>query len=170
MTDAELLQHYIRCKRIIHGAERSPGHHRLLKLGFIEEYPVSIKNLLITATAAGRHWHGPLSAFRVRRARVAGYVASAGDGRHTSSSAITVTELARPLGSMPLVSSCRPCAGVRVRRRKRGSVPTGLEPNWLRSGIGQLSKREAKATPLPFRDLLISISRTATAPILEAAE
>ena len=54
MTDAELLQHYIQCKRIIHGAERSPGHHRLLKLGFIEEYPVSIKNLLIAATAAGR--------------------------------------------------------------------------------------------------------------------
>ena len=54
MTDAELLQHYIQCKRIIHGAQRSPGHHRLLKLGFIKEYPVSIKNLLITATAAGR--------------------------------------------------------------------------------------------------------------------
>ena len=54
MTDAELLQHYIQCKRIIPGAQRSPGHHRLLKLGFIEEYPVSIKNLLITATAAGR--------------------------------------------------------------------------------------------------------------------
>jgi hypothetical protein len=26
MTDAELLQHYIECKRIIRGAERSPGH------------------------------------------------------------------------------------------------------------------------------------------------
>jgi hypothetical protein len=54
MTDAELLQHYIQCKRIIHGAQRSPGHYRLLKLGFIKEYPVSSKNLLITATAAGR--------------------------------------------------------------------------------------------------------------------
>jgi len=54
MTDAELLQHYIQCNRIIHGAQRSPGHHRLLKLGFIKEYPVSSKNLLITATAAGR--------------------------------------------------------------------------------------------------------------------
>ena len=54
MTDAELLQHYIQCKRIIPGAQRSPGHHRLLKLGFIAEYPVSIKNLLVTATAAGR--------------------------------------------------------------------------------------------------------------------
>ena len=54
MTDTELLQHYIQCKRIIHGAQRSPGHHRLLKLGFIKEYPVSIKNLLITATVAGR--------------------------------------------------------------------------------------------------------------------
>ena len=49
MTDAELLQHYIQP-----GAQRSPGHHRLLRLGFIEEYPVSIKNLLIAATAAGR--------------------------------------------------------------------------------------------------------------------
>ena len=54
MTDAELLQHYIQCKSIIHGAQHSPGHHRLLKLGFIKEHPVSIKNLLITATAAGR--------------------------------------------------------------------------------------------------------------------
>jgi hypothetical protein len=54
MTDAELLQHYIQCKRIIHGAQRSPGHHRLVKLGFIKEHPVSIKNLLITATVAGR--------------------------------------------------------------------------------------------------------------------
>ena len=54
MTDAELLLDYIQCKRIIHGAERSPGHHRLLKLGFIKEHPVSIKNLLITVTAAGR--------------------------------------------------------------------------------------------------------------------
>ena len=54
MTDAELLQHYIQCKRIIHGVQRSPGHHPLLKLGFIEEHPVSIKNLLITVTAAGR--------------------------------------------------------------------------------------------------------------------
>jgi hypothetical protein len=56
MTDAELLQHYIQCKRIIHGAQRSPGHHRLLKLGFIKEYPVSSKNLLITATAAALRW------------------------------------------------------------------------------------------------------------------
>ena len=32
MTDAELLHHYINCKRIIHGAQRSPGHYRLLKL------------------------------------------------------------------------------------------------------------------------------------------
>ena len=54
MTDAELLQHYIQCKRIIDGTQRSPGHHRLKGLGFIEEYPVSIKNLLITVTAAGR--------------------------------------------------------------------------------------------------------------------
>ena len=54
MTDAELLLHYIQSTRIIHGAQRCPGHHRLLKLGFIAEHPVSIKNLLITVTAAGR--------------------------------------------------------------------------------------------------------------------
>ena len=54
MTDAELLQHYIQCKRIIDGTQRSPSHHRLKKLGLIEEHPVSIKNLLITVTAAGR--------------------------------------------------------------------------------------------------------------------
>jgi hypothetical protein len=54
MTDAELLQHYIERERIIHGAHRSPGHQRLLELGFIEEHPVSLKNLLITVTNAGR--------------------------------------------------------------------------------------------------------------------
>jgi hypothetical protein len=54
MTDAELLQHYIQCKRIIDGTQRSPGHHRLKKLGFIEEHPVGIKSLLITVTAGGR--------------------------------------------------------------------------------------------------------------------
>ena len=54
MTDAELLHHYIKCKRIIRGAQRSPGHYRLLKLGFIKEYPCSTEKLLITATADGR--------------------------------------------------------------------------------------------------------------------
>jgi hypothetical protein len=54
MTDAELLQHYIERDRIIHGGQRTPGHYRLRELGFIEEHPVSIKNLLITVTAAGR--------------------------------------------------------------------------------------------------------------------
>jgi hypothetical protein len=54
MTDAELLQHYIQCKRIIDATQRSPGHHRLKKLGFIDEHPVGIKNLLITVTAGGR--------------------------------------------------------------------------------------------------------------------
>ena len=31
MTDAELLQHYIQCKRIIHGAERSRAHWKAQK-------------------------------------------------------------------------------------------------------------------------------------------
>jgi hypothetical protein len=54
MTYAELLQHYIESKRIIYGGQRPPGHQRLLEFGFIEEYPVSIKNLLITVTETGR--------------------------------------------------------------------------------------------------------------------
>ena len=54
MTDAELLQHYIQCKCIIDGMQRSPGQHRLKKLGLIGEHTVSIKNLLITVTAGGR--------------------------------------------------------------------------------------------------------------------
>ena len=54
MTDAELLRHYIERERIIHGGQRSPGHYRLRELGFIQEYPVSLRNLLITVTAAGR--------------------------------------------------------------------------------------------------------------------
>ena len=54
MTDAELLQHYIECERIIHAGHRTPGHYRLRELGFIREYPVSLRNLLIVVTAAGR--------------------------------------------------------------------------------------------------------------------
>jgi hypothetical protein len=54
MTDAELLQHYIERDRIIHSGQRSPGHYRLRELGFIQEYPVSLRNLLVIVTAAGR--------------------------------------------------------------------------------------------------------------------
>jgi hypothetical protein len=54
MTDADLLRHYIERKCIIHGGQRNPGHQRLLEFGFIQEHPVSIKNLLITVTGAGR--------------------------------------------------------------------------------------------------------------------
>ena len=54
MTDAELLQHYIERERIIHAGQRTPGHYRLRDLGFIQEYPVSLRNLLIIVTAAGR--------------------------------------------------------------------------------------------------------------------
>ena len=54
MTDAELLQHYIERERIIHAGQRTPGHYRLRELGFIQEFPVSLRNLLITATPAGR--------------------------------------------------------------------------------------------------------------------
>ena len=53
MTDAELLQYYIERKRIIHSGQRTPAHYRLRELGFIQEYPVSLRNLLIIATAAG---------------------------------------------------------------------------------------------------------------------
>lgn|SRR5262245_12653781 len=54
MTDAELLQHYVERERIIHAGQRTPGHYRLRDLGFIQEYPVSLRNLLIIVTAAGR--------------------------------------------------------------------------------------------------------------------
>jgi hypothetical protein len=54
MTDAELLQHYIERDRIIHAGQRTPGHYRLRELGFIEEHPASLRNLLITVTVAGR--------------------------------------------------------------------------------------------------------------------
>jgi hypothetical protein len=54
MTDAELLQHYIERERIVHAGQRSPGHYRLRELGFIQERPVGLKNLLIIVTAAGR--------------------------------------------------------------------------------------------------------------------
>ena len=54
VTDADLLQYYIDRERIIHGGERTPGHYRLRELGFIREHPVSLRNLLITVTDAGR--------------------------------------------------------------------------------------------------------------------
>ena len=55
MTDAELLQYYIERERIIHAGQRTPGHYRLRELGFIQEYPASLRNLLIVVTAAGRN-------------------------------------------------------------------------------------------------------------------
>jgi len=54
MTDAELLYYYIERERIIFSGQRSPGHYRLRDLGYIEEHPASLKNLLITVTDAGR--------------------------------------------------------------------------------------------------------------------
>jgi hypothetical protein len=54
MTDAELLYYYIERERITFGGNRSPGHYRLGDLGYIEEHPASLKNLLITVTDAGR--------------------------------------------------------------------------------------------------------------------
>jgi hypothetical protein len=53
MTDAELLHYYIERERIIFSGQRSPSHYRLRELGFIEEHPVSLRNLLITVTEAG---------------------------------------------------------------------------------------------------------------------
>ena len=55
LTDAELLQHYIERERIIQAGQRTPGHDRLRELGFIQEYLVSLRNLLIVVTAAGRN-------------------------------------------------------------------------------------------------------------------
>lgn len=54
MTDSELLQYYGEHRCIIHGGQHSPGHQRLLELRYIEEHPVSIKNVLVTVTHAGK--------------------------------------------------------------------------------------------------------------------
>jgi hypothetical protein len=54
MTDSELLYYYGERTRIINGGQRSPGHQRLLDLGYIEEHPVSLRNVLVTVTSAGQ--------------------------------------------------------------------------------------------------------------------
>ena len=54
MTDSELLHYYGEQRRIIHGGQQSLGHQRLLELGFIEEHPVSLRNVLVTVTNAGQ--------------------------------------------------------------------------------------------------------------------
>ena len=54
MTDSELLRYYSEQRRIIHGGQRSPGHQRLLEFGYIEEHPVSLRNVLVTVTTAGQ--------------------------------------------------------------------------------------------------------------------
>ena len=54
MTNSELLHYYGEHTRIIHGGQRSPGHQRLLELGYIEEHPVSLRNALVTVTNAGQ--------------------------------------------------------------------------------------------------------------------
>ncbi len=54
MTDSELLHYYGEHTRIIQGGQRSLSHLRLLELGYIEEHPVSLRNVLVTVTNAGR--------------------------------------------------------------------------------------------------------------------
>jgi hypothetical protein len=52
--ERNLLRHYAEGDRFISGPQRAPVHQHLLRIGFIEEKPVSLRDSLISVTDAGR--------------------------------------------------------------------------------------------------------------------
>ena len=52
--EAALLKHYRAGERVIIGPERDQAHERLLKLGYIEEYPLNLMDLRVGITTDGR--------------------------------------------------------------------------------------------------------------------
>jgi hypothetical protein len=52
--ERNLLRHYAELERLVRGSQRTPIHQHLLRIGFIEEKPVNLRDTLICVTDAGR--------------------------------------------------------------------------------------------------------------------
>jgi hypothetical protein len=52
--ERNLLRHYSEAERLIDGTDRSAAHQHLLRMGYIEERAVNLRDLLIVVTDAGR--------------------------------------------------------------------------------------------------------------------
>ena len=49
-----LLRYYAETERILHGPERGAVHQHLLRMGYIDERPVNLQDLVVVVTQAGR--------------------------------------------------------------------------------------------------------------------
>jgi hypothetical protein len=52
--ERSLLRYYGEAERVISGLQRTFVHQHLLSIGYIEEQPVNLQDLLIVVTDAGR--------------------------------------------------------------------------------------------------------------------
>jgi hypothetical protein len=52
--ERNLLRHYAEGDRLVRGPQRTPVHQHLLRIGFIEEKPVNLRDSVISVTDAGR--------------------------------------------------------------------------------------------------------------------
>jgi hypothetical protein len=59
--ERNLLRQYAEGDRLISGSQRAPVHQHLLRIGFIEEKPVSLRESLIIVTDSGRKALGSAS-------------------------------------------------------------------------------------------------------------
>jgi hypothetical protein len=59
--ERNLLRHYAEQDRLIRGPQRTPIHQHLLRIGFIEEKPVNLRDSVIRVTDAGRKALGSTS-------------------------------------------------------------------------------------------------------------
>ena len=51
--ERNLLRYYAESERIIHGLGRGAVHEHLLRMGYIEERAVNVRDTLVVVTAAG---------------------------------------------------------------------------------------------------------------------
>jgi hypothetical protein len=52
--ERNLLRYYAETERMLHGPERSAVHQHLLRMGYIQERPVNLRDSVVLVTQAGR--------------------------------------------------------------------------------------------------------------------
>ena len=52
--ERNLLRYYAETERILHGPERGAVHQHLLRMGYIQERPVNLRDSVVVVTQAGR--------------------------------------------------------------------------------------------------------------------
>ena len=52
--ERNLLRYYAETERMLHGPERGAVHQHLLRMGYIQERPVTLQDSVVVVTQAGR--------------------------------------------------------------------------------------------------------------------